>query len=71
MRRLLEQMYLDMQGGEECVNEALLAILSDDDLVSVIVQAGKFGVAVSRLAPDFQTNVLSVHLKARRRSEVK
>ena len=68
MRKYLIQMYLDIY-GEENVNLHWLNILTDDDIMKMIVSAGKLGAAVNRLTPDHNMTNLRVSLGAYRRQK--
>ena len=54
MRAKLEKMYIEIHGGDKMVNKDWLAILDDDQIIETIVIAGRLGVVVSRLAPEYR-----------------
>lgn len=67
MRKILEQIYLDIHGGESQVDLHWLAVLTDDEIIAMITEAGKLGVAVSKLTPAFHGNMLRPIVKGYRR----
>jgi len=64
MRETLERMYIDIHGGDDKVNTSFLAILSELEIIQVIVLAGRLGVDVSALHTKHAGEMLRVQAKA-------
>ena len=64
MRETLERMYIDIHGGDDKVNKSFLAILSDLEIIQVIVLAGRLGVCASELHSKHAGEMLRLHAKA-------